>query len=362
MDANDDFDYAGGNDGDGAAGTPAFTTIFDGDLDGDGIPNFLDPDNDDDKLPDSSDTDDDNDGILDMYDPDDDNDGIPDVCWNIDMNSDGLNDYTLLNSTPYQTPGADTDGIPGHDCEIDYDSDLDDDRFRPFDQNYNGIWDWLDPDMGGTPTPDDAVQTQLVATDFAYDIDNDQIENENDTYPLTPNSEAWIATCMSPANPNPQNPDPRCLTERASYSQFNDWDGDGISNWDDIDDDGDGIIDIIDIDWDCDLDNDAVFHQINGSLYRDDGPNDVDSDIDGDGLSNDIDWDDDNDGLNDLYDPDDGNCGVVDYDGTDAFATPYYPLGDGADLDGSGDNQDYSDNTENYWSLVWGQTRSLMLC
>ena len=208
--------------------------------------------------------------------------------------------------------------------------------------------------MGGTPTPDDAVQTQLVATDFAYDIDNDQIENENDTYPLSPNSEAWIATCMSPANPNPQNPDPRCLTERASYSQFNDWDGDGISNWDDIDDDGDGIIDIIDIDWDCDLDNDAVFHSINGSLYRDDGPNDVDSDIDGDGLSNDIDWDDDNDGLNDLYDPDDGNCGLVDYDGTDAFATPYYPLGDGADLDGSGDSQDYSDNTDNYWALVWG--------
>ena len=98
--------------------------------------------------------------------------------------------------------------------------------------------------------------------------------------------------------PNPPNPDPRCLTERASYSQFNDWDGDGISNWDDIDDDGDGIMDIIDIDWDCDFDNDAVFHQINGSLYRDDGPNDVDSDIDGDGLSNDIDWDDDNDGLN----------------------------------------------------------------
>ena len=55
-------------------------------------------------LPDSSDTDDDNDGILDMYDPDDDNDGIPDVCWNIDMNGDGLNDYTLLDSSPYQTP------------------------------------------------------------------------------------------------------------------------------------------------------------------------------------------------------------------------------------------------------------------
>ena len=44
-----------------------FTEIYDGDLDGDGIPNFLDPDNDNDGSPDSSDTDDDNDGLLDMY-------------------------------------------------------------------------------------------------------------------------------------------------------------------------------------------------------------------------------------------------------------------------------------------------------
>ena len=353
VDANDDFDWAGGENGDGAAGTPAFTDIIDGDLDGDDIPNFLDPDNDNDGTPDSADTDDDNDGLLDMYDPDDDNDGIPDVCWNIDMNNDGLNDYTGLNSTPYQTPGADTDGVTGLDCEMDYDSDLDDDRFRPFDKNYNGIWDWLDPDMGGTATPDDAA----FATgnlDFPYDIDNDQIENENDTFPLNPNSEAWMATCTSVTNPNPPNPDPRCLTRRASFSQFNDWDGDGISNWDDVDDDGDGIIDMIDIDWDCDFDNDAIFHQINGSKYRDDGPNDVDSDIDGDGLANDIDWDDDNDGINDLYDPDDGNCGIVDYDATDSFATPYYPIGDGGSLDGSEDSQDYSTNTDNYWNLVWG--------
>ena len=57
-------------------GTPSFTDIVDGDLDGDGIPNFIDPDNDNDGTPDSADTDDDNDGILDMFDPDDDNDGI----------------------------------------------------------------------------------------------------------------------------------------------------------------------------------------------------------------------------------------------------------------------------------------------
>ena len=47
-------------------GTPAFINIVDGDLDGDGSPNFLDPDNDNDGTPDSADTDDDNDGILDL--------------------------------------------------------------------------------------------------------------------------------------------------------------------------------------------------------------------------------------------------------------------------------------------------------
>ena len=80
----------------GAQGTPSFTAIIDGDLDGDGSPNFLDPDNDNDGTPDSADTDDDNDGILDMVDPDDDNDGIPDTCIEIDTNGDQASDYTGL--------------------------------------------------------------------------------------------------------------------------------------------------------------------------------------------------------------------------------------------------------------------------
>ena len=67
--------------------------MIDGDLDGDGIPNFVDPDNDNDSSPDSSDTDDDNDGLLDMYDVDDDNDGIPDSCLQLDTNLDGIGDY-----------------------------------------------------------------------------------------------------------------------------------------------------------------------------------------------------------------------------------------------------------------------------
>ena len=46
--------------GDGARGcsrnTLTFTEIVDGDLDSDGIPNFIDPDNDNDGTPDSADT------------------------------------------------------------------------------------------------------------------------------------------------------------------------------------------------------------------------------------------------------------------------------------------------------------------
>ncbi|MGB0787434.1 MAG: hypothetical protein ACPGR1_05465, partial [Candidatus Poseidoniaceae archaeon] len=239
-----------------AQGTPSFTKIFDGDLDQDGIPNFLDPDNDNDGIPDSSDTDDDDDGILDMSDPDDDNDGIPDVCVVVDNNNDGLNDYNWNNDTgSYQTPGGDTDGVAGIDCEIDYDGDLDDDRLRPFDQNYNAVYDWLDVDMGGTPNPDNLANIAVSGdqANFEYDLDDDQIQNENDSFPLDASADVAAWNCPTQANPIPANPDPRCTTRRASYSQFNDWDGDGISNWDDIDDDNDGIIDILDIDWDCDF-------------------------------------------------------------------------------------------------------------
>lgn len=339
----------------GAQGTPAFTSIVDGDLDGDGIPNFLDPDNDDDGTPDSADTDDDNDGILDMFDPDDDNDGIPDTCVNVDNNGDGLGDYTRENNSPYQTPGGDTDSKSGLDCEIDYDQDLDDDRLRPFDQNYNGVYDWLDPELGGTTSPDNLgnVLVSGDATNFEYDLDDDNIDNENDSFPLDKASDVIAWNCPTSSNPNPLNPDPRCQTRRASHAQFNDWDGDGVLNWEDIDDDNDGIIDILDIDWDCDLDNDGDLHSLNGALYRDDGPNAVDSDIDGDGLENDIDWDDDNDGLSDLFDPDDGNCGLVDPDLNDAFQTPFYPVGDLGSLDGSADNQDYTTNIDSYWAMVF---------
>ena len=284
----------------GPNGVPAFTAIFDGDLDGDLIPNFLDPDNDNDGTPDSADTDDDNDNILDMSDPDDDNDGIPDVCVNVDFNNDDKGDYdntqlngvvigldattlvggqnyadgvgiattsengqgltvdiltnpngeitsvslnsgghgysvgtpisitggnsgasiavSLVTTVNFQIPGGDGDGDGIIDCEMDYDQDLDDDRLRPFDQNYNAVYDWLDPDMGGTTTPDNLgdISVSGDANNFEYDLDDDQIQNENDSFPLDKSSDVVSWNCPTLANPNPTNPDPRCNTRRAS--------------------------------------------------------------------------------------------------------------------------------------------------
>ena len=321
----------------------SFTTIYDGDLDGDGIPNFLDPDNDNDGAADSSDTDDDNDGLADMYDVDDDNDGIPDTCLQTDTNNDQQGDYPIL-IVVFETPGI--------DCEIDYDGDLDDDRFRPIDQDYDLVWDWLDPDLGGTPNPDNPTSSESIP----WDLDNDGIKNELDSYPLNTSAEVVTWDCPSIQNPNPVNPSPNCSIWRTSYSGFNDWDGDGINNWDDVDDDGDGILDWLDIDEDCDLDNDAYLHELNGSKYRDDGTNDIDTDVDGDGLPNDEDWDDDNDGITDFYDPDDGNCGFLDNDNTDLFEGSVYPQSDGEAIDGTFDGQIYSNPVANnyYWNLTWG--------
>lgn len=344
--------------------SPVFTTIWDGDLDGDGIPNFLDADGDNDGSPNNVDADDDNDGILDMYDPDDDNDGIRDVCWDLDTNGDGLNDYNRNDTSPYQTPGHDTDGISGIDCELDYDWDSDNDRWRAIDFNYNHVWDWFDVEMGGTTSPDNPLfEPGWNAANLSWDLDDDGLENEVDPYPMNHTNvvNTWNCEWNSNYDANvdgdgdgtPGGSNILCTTERASYTGNNDWDGDGILNYEDVDDDNDGIPDFMDIDTDCDLDNDNDIHQLNGSKYRDDGPNDVDTDIDGDGLQNDEDWDDDNDGIADLFDPDDGNCGIIDQDTSDSFYQSWYPLGDGDDLDGTGDSQRYTDNVTDHWNLTY---------
>ena len=44
---------------------------------------------------------------------------------------------------------------------------------------------------------------------------------------------------------------------------------------------------------------------------------------------------------------------MLDFDQTDAFANPYYPVSDGGALDGSNDGQLYGTNSTDHWNLVF---------
>ena len=116
----------------------------------------------------------------------------------------------------------------------------------------------------GTTSPDnlDNILVSGDALNFEYDLDDDQVQNENDSFPLDKTSDVATWNCPTIANPNPTNPDSRCVSQRASHSQFNDWDGDGINNWEDLDDDNDGMSDLLD---QCPLGRDN-WESINGAL------------------------------------------------------------------------------------------------
>ncbi len=85
---------------------------------------------------------------------------------------------------------------------------------------------------------------------------------------------------------------------------YEDDDGDGLPNRDDLDDDGDGLDDSRDNDHINDLDQDGI-------------PNEQDVDDDNDGVNDTYDADDDNDGVRDEEDDDDDNDGVMDDDDAD---------------------------------------------
>ena len=121
-------------------------------------------------------------------------------------NSNATLTVTTVTSANFEVPGADGNQDGTIDCEIDYDNDLDDDIRRPFDQNYNGIYDWLDTDMGGTESPDNLGNFAVGGANRPYDLDNDNVENENDSFPLDDNDVVATWNCPTQANPNPTNP------------------------------------------------------------------------------------------------------------------------------------------------------------
>jgi len=254
---------------------PACDTDNDGVTDGEEIANGTDPndpDSDDDGIPDGAEnSDSDGDGINDGVDTDSDNDGIPDgveagptPAMPVDSDGDGAPDFT--------DPDSDNDGIPDA-VEGSDNADAD------------GVANYRDPDSDGDGIPD-AVEDGVL---IGVDTDGDNIDDGYDV-DMTGGSDVdndGVDDAITPI----------------------DTDGDGKSNYLDIDADNDGIPDTIEADLDvlADGDGDQVndVYDVDATFGTDANGDGIDDAVsptnsDADAVPDYLDLDSDNDSLLDV--------------------------------------------------------------
>ncbi len=304
--------------------------------DGDDTPNFLDPDDDGDGIPteteieDAGEDDDfDDDGDVNWLDPDSDGDGVTDAAENEgdgDLNDDGVPDYLDPNNAPLD---SDNDGIPDdlecldvEDC-ADTDGDGSPDNLDP-DDDGDGIptveerpdADDVDTDDDGVPNhldPDDDNDGVPTATER---VDDEDVDTDGDG---------------TPDHLDPDDDGDGVLTEDERPDDEDvDTDDDGTPDYLDPDDDGDGLAttterpDDEDVDTDGDMtpdyldpddDNDTVPTET-------ERPGGEDVDTDGDGTPDHLDPDDDGDGLTTEDERPDGEDVDTDGDGTPDYLDP----------------------------------------
>ncbi|TVZ55227.1 CHU domain-containing protein [Lutibacter sp. Hel_I_33_5] len=256
------------------------------DTDGDGTPNYLDPDDDGDGVDtidedvdadnDPTNDDTDGDGTPNYLDPDDDGDGIDTVDEDVDADNNPTNDDTDGDGTPnYLDPDDDGDGIDTAEEDVDSDNDPTND-----DTDGDGTPNYLDPDDDG-----DGIDTAEEDVDADNNPTNDDTDGDGTPNYLDPDDDGDGVDTIDEdvdADNDPAN---------------DDTDGDGTPNYLDTDDDGDGI-DTVDEDTNNDGD------PTNDDTDGDGTPNYLDPvhniDTDGDGIYDFEDIDDDNDGITDL--------------------------------------------------------------
>ena len=155
-------DSAMDSDGDGIPDMVEGT----GDMDHDGIPNYLDPDSDGDGIPDSYEAGDNPASPVDT-----DEDGVPDYL-DLDSDGDGINDATEAGDDPTNPRDTDGDGVPDY---LDEDSDGDgvpDKDEGMGDSDGDGIPDYMDDDSWpGADADADADSDTDADADADSDID-----------------------------------------------------------------------------------------------------------------------------------------------------------------------------------------------
>ncbi len=289
-----DVDNSGGLDSNGDGIDDLFILL---DSDFDGLPDLIDIDSDNDHIPDviEGNNDSDFDGVSNYLDPDSNNNALLDTlesgAWNIDVDSDGIDDFF----------DADTDGLAGTDAgKTDINSDgIIDDFFRDVNSNNTADYQELDFDQDGIPAP-------LENGASGNDIDNDGID---DAFDADDDGTPGVDSTNTDINNDG-------VLDRALENA--DFDRDGLLNSADSDSDGDGI-------------SDAVEGGAAGNDFDNDGIDDLfDANSDGDGTTDIGKVDHNSDGIHDLFiglnsdqassgdnlpdylDPDSDNDGIAD--------------------------------------------------
>jgi len=361
----------------------------DTDIDNDGIPNHLDSDSDNDGIPDAleSDADTDSDGIPDYLDGDSDNDGISDSAeetnmpelLNSDTDGDGIDDAIDVDQTGGSDDNQDGiddalapsdfdgDGIPDY---LDIDSDNDglpevlENTNIPLlsgnDSDADGIDDVVDVDQtGGEDLNGDGIDDAFTANDSDGNGQPDylQLDSDSDSIP------DGIESHVSGVDSDMDGIDDRFDVDFTGGVDANndgidddiivdDFDEDGVPNFQDLDSDNDGLLDVIEAGL-PDLDENGLAD--NGEITLSppntdgvDGPDYLDLDSNNDGIldnqgSPSEDFDLDNDGQidDDSNDDTDGD-GVPDVIDDE----PFEP-GVGVDTDGDGVNNDIDLDDDN---------------
>jgi hypothetical protein len=370
------FDAAPDDDADGIINGDEGT----GDVDADGILDFLDLDSDNDGIPDKveGNVDSDADGIPDYLDLDSDNDGLFDL---IESGADYAVLDTLHDGTIDATNSVGANGLADA-VETTVDSaELSYNGGSPLDSDADGVEDYVDLDSdndaltdvyeaggvdsdgdgvvgSGAPTVDArgvaTIAAALTPVDNDGDGVNDQIDLDSDNDGIMdviefggndPDGDGQIGSA-------PAQVDSKGLYQNGALLAI-DTDGDGVPNQHDLDSDNDGISDVIEASGN-DPDGDgvagtgvpAVNEQGIGTLLNPD-------DIDGDSILTPYDPDSDGDGIFDLVEggnPDTDNNGLVDGftdtngDGFDDGMTMQASDLPDSDADGIPDYRDNDDN------------------